>query len=99
MVAITNTLISPGINVAEVDLTTVVPRLGTTVGAIAGMFPWGPMQQRILIGSESQLVATYGEPNSNNAETFFTAANFLSYGNSLYVVRAGNTTSNDANAY
>ena len=99
MVAITNTLISPGINVSEVDLTTVVPRLGTTVGAIAGMFPWGPMQQRILIGSESQLVATYGEPNSNNAETFFTAANFLSYGNSLYVVRAGNTTSNDANAY
>ena len=99
MVAITNTLISPGINVSEVDLTTVVPRLGTTVGAIAGMFPWGPMQERILIGSESQLVATYGEPNSNNAETFFTAANFLSYGNSLYVVRAGNTTSNDANAY
>jgi len=99
MVAITNTLISPGINVSEVDLTTVVPRLGTTVGAIAGMFPWGPMQQRILIGSESQLVATYGEPNSNNAETFFTAANFLSYGNSLYVVRAGNTTSGDANAY
>ena len=99
MVAITNTLISPGINVSEVDLTTVVPRLGTTVGAIAGMFPWGPMQERILIGSESQLVATYGEPNSNNAETFFTAANFLSYGNSLYVVRAGNTTSGDANAY
>jgi hypothetical protein len=99
MVAITNTLISPGINVAEVDLTTVVPRLGTTVGAVAGMFPWGPMQQRILIGSESQLVDTYGKPNSNNAETFFTAANFLSYGNSLYVVRAGNTTSGDANAY
>jgi hypothetical protein len=99
MVAITNTLISPGINVSEVDLTTVVPRLGTTVGAIAGMFPWGPMQQRILVGTEAKLATTFGNPNSNNAETFFTAANFLSYGNSLYVVRAGNTTSGDANAY
>ena len=99
MVAITNTLISPGINVSEVDLTTVVPRLGTTVGAIAGMFPWGPMQQRILVDTEATLATTFGEPNSNNAETFFTAANFLSYGNSLYVVRAGNTTSGDANAY
>ena len=99
MVAITNTLISPGINVSEVDLTTVVPRLGTTVGAIAGMFPWGPMQQRILVDTEATLSTTFGEPNSNNAETFFTAANFLSYGNSLYVVRAGNTTSGDANAY
>jgi hypothetical protein len=98
MVAITNTLISPGINVSEVDLTTVVPRLGTTVGAIAGIFNWGPLGERMLINSEAGLVNTFGKPNSNNAETWFTAANFLSYGNALYVVRAGNTTSGDSNA-
>jgi Phage tail sheath protein subtilisin-like domain/Phage tail sheath C-terminal domain len=98
MASITNTLISPGINVSEIDLTTVVPTLGTTTGAIAGIFPWGPVGERVLIGSESQLVNTFGQPNSNNAETFFTAANFLAYGNSLYVVRAANTTSGDANA-
>ena len=78
MASITNTLISPGIKVSEIDLTTVVPTLGTTTGAIAGIFPWGPVGERILIGNESQLVATYGKPNSNNAETFFTAVNFLS---------------------
>jgi hypothetical protein len=98
MVAITNTLISPGVNVSEVDLTTVVPRLGTTVGAIAGIFNWGPLGERMLINSEAGLVNIFGKPNSNNAETWFTAANFLSYGNALYVVRAGNTTSGDSNA-
>ena len=33
--------VSPGINISEVDLTTVVPAVSTTVGAIAGVFRWG----------------------------------------------------------
>jgi hypothetical protein len=98
MASITNTLISPGINVSEIDLTAIVPRLGTTVGAIAGIFNWGPVGERMLISSEANLLNTFGKPNSNNAETWFTAANFLTYGNTLWVVRAANTTSGDANA-
>jgi hypothetical protein len=85
--------VSPGVNVSEIDLTTVVPAVSTTEGAIAGVFRWGPVEQRILIDSESALVARFGKPTNFNAETFFTAANFLSYGNKLYVVRAANTTS------
>ena len=41
--------ISPGVNVSEVDLTTVVPSVLTTAGAFAGNFVWGPAQKRIQV--------------------------------------------------
>lgn len=89
--------VSPGVNVSEIDLTTVVPAVSTTEGALAGLFRWGPVGQRVLVDSEQNLVARFGKPSNHNAETFFTAANFLSYGNKLYISRAANTTSSDAN--
>ena len=84
--------VSPGVNVTEIDLTTTVPGVATATGALAGIFRWGPVGERILISNENDLVSTFGKPTSNNAETFFTAANFLAYGNALNVVRAANTT-------
>ena len=84
--------VSPGINVSEIDLTTTVPALATTVGAIGGVFRWGPIGKFILVDSENTLAARYGKPTTDNYETFFTAANFLSYGNALYVSRAAVTT-------
>jgi hypothetical protein len=86
--------VSPGVNVSEIDQTTSAPAVATTEGAIAGVFRWGPLDQRVLVDSEGTLVSTFGKPTSNNAETFFTAANFLAYGNKLYVVRSGNTAYN-----
>jgi len=79
--------VSPGVNVSEIDLTTVIPAVSTTEGGIAMHAVWGPVDQRVLIGAEDQLAATYGNPNSNTASDFFTAASFLSYGNKLYVNR------------
>ena len=79
--------VSPGVNVTEIDLTTVVPAVSTTEGAIAGVFRWGPVEQRILVDSEVTLASRFGKPTNDNAETFFTAANFLGYGNKLYVTR------------
>lgn len=84
--------VSPGVNVSEIDLTTVVPAVATSTGAIAGVFKWGPVGKRTLVSSEIDLVSKFGKPTNHNPETFFTAANFLSYGNSLYVVRAGDKT-------
>ena len=84
--------LSPGVNFSEIDLTTVVPTVATSDGAIAGVFRWGPIGQRILVDSENNLVARFGKPTNHNAETFFTAANFLAYGNRLYVSRAAKTT-------
>ena len=84
--------LSPGVNVSEIDLTTVVPAVATSDGAIAGVFRWGPIGQRTLVDSENQLVSRFGKPTNHNAETFFTAANFLAYGNRLYISRAAKTT-------
>jgi len=91
--------ISPGVNVSEVDLTTVVPSVLTTAGAFAGNFSWGPANQIVLVDSELTLTKTFGEPDSNSAISFFTASNFLAYGNNLSVVRAvhANTKNADAN--
>ena len=88
--------VSPGVNVTEVDLTTIVPAVSSTEGAIAGVFRWGPIEERVLVTSEDDLVARYGRPSSNNYETWWTAANFLAYGNKLYVVRAGAANSYNA---
>jgi phage tail sheath protein FI len=84
--------VSPGVNVSEIDLTTVVPGVATTSAAIAGVFRWGPVGERVLVNSETKLVDTFGKPTNYNAETFFTAANFLAYSDALYVARAANIT-------
>ena len=85
--------LSPGVNVSEIDLTTIVPAVGTTEGAFAGNFAWGPVNEIVSVSNEIELVDRFGKPTSNNFESFFTAANFLSYARNLRVVRAGNTTS------
>jgi len=83
--------VSPGVNISEIDLTSVIPSVSTTEGAIGGTFGWGPIGKFVLVDSENTLAARYGKPTNNNAETFFTAANFLAYGNRLYVSRAAKT--------
>ena len=80
--------VSPGVLVREVDLTNVVPAVSTSIGAIAGAFEKGPVNEITAISSEEELVKIFGKPNGNNFETFFTASNFLQYGNALRVVRA-----------
>lgn len=86
------TQLSPGVNVTEIDLTTIVPAVATSEGAIAGVFRWGPIAERVLVDNEQKLVTRFGKPNADNAETFFTAASFLAYGNRLYISRAANTS-------
>ena len=83
--------LSPGVNVSEVDLTTIVPAVGTTEGAFAGHFNWGPVDQIVTISSEVELVSTFGKPDSSTFVDFFTAANFLAYARNLKVVRAANS--------
>ena len=75
--------LSPGVLVTEKDLTTIVPAVATSAGGMAGTFAWGPAEEVILIDSENKLKATYHEPDANTYEWWFTAANFLQYGNNL----------------
>lgn len=81
--------VSPGVNVSEVDLTAVIPAVSTSVGGIAGIFKWGPAEERVLVDSEDALVERFGKPAAAfNQETFHVASSFLSYSNALFVVRA-----------
>jgi phage tail sheath protein FI len=82
--------LSPGINVSEIDLTTIVPSVATSIGAFAGPFAWGPASEIITISDEVRLVDRFGKPDTNNYEYWFSAANFLAYSNNLKVVRAVN---------
>lgn len=80
--------VSPGINISEIDLTSIIPAVSSTQGAIAGVFKWGPTDLPVLVSSEIELANRFGKPATGfNIETFFTAADFLSYGNALYVQR------------
>ena len=81
--------ISPGVNVSEIDLTTVVPSVLTTAGALAGYLPWGPAQKLYTLTDEVSMVNRFAPqgPDANSAVTFFTASSFLAYGNNLQFVR------------
>ena len=83
--------LSPGVNVSEIDLTTVIPSVATSTGAFVGPFAWGPAGEVTTISDEVRLVSSFGKPDSTNYEYWFSAANFLSYGNNLKVVRAYST--------
>ena len=84
-------LASPGIVVREVDLTIgrVDPTSGS-VGAIVAPFAQGPVGTPAIVGSEKDLLETFGKPYSNDKhyEHWLTASSFLAYGGSLQVVRA-----------
>ena len=88
--------VSPGVLVQERDLTRIIPAVSTSIGAVAGQFTKGPLDEIISISSEQELVDTFGKPDVNNFEYFFSAANFLQYSNSLRVVRATQTSTLNA---
>lgn len=79
--------ISPGITVVETDLTNIVPAVSTTIGATVISSQWGPVLERTQIASENELVTRFGPPNNDVFADFFSAANYLSYTNNLWLVR------------
>ena len=66
--------VSPSVIVREVDASAAVPAIATPPAAIAGVFRWGPVGETVLVSSENELVERFGEPNNDNYETFFVAA-------------------------
>ena len=80
--------LSPGVAVVEKDFTSIVPAVSSSIGAFAGAFRWGPVMEPTTVSSENELVRRFGAPNDATAQSFFTAANFLSYTSNLLLVRA-----------
>tara|TARA_R110000868_G_scaffold400381_2_gene674709 strand:- start:1280 stop:3124 length:1845 start_codon:yes stop_codon:yes gene_type:complete len=96
-------LISPGVQVNEIDLTNVIPALAASTGGYAGHFTWGPVGQLVTVSSEKDLINNFGPPDAGTAKSFLTAASFLKYGNNLKVSRAIHDVTTDGdldvNAY
>lgn len=82
--------VSPSVIVREVDASASVPAIATPPAAVAGVFRWGPVGEAVLVSSENELVNRFGEPGDDNYETFFVAADYLSYANALWVARVDN---------
>lgn len=89
-------LVSPGVAVKEIDATNAIPAVSTSIGAYAGPFSWGPVEEIRTVTDEKDLATVFGTPTDSTARSFFTAASFTKYGNSLKVVRSlgkdGSTT-------
>ena len=76
-------LVSPGVNVREVDLTIGgITASNEQVGAIAGPFSKGPVDVPYLIQNENELLKTFGKPISSDSqyEYWMSASSYLSYG-------------------
>ena len=93
--------LSPGLIVREVDLT--VGRADNVldnIGAIAGPFELGPVNEAIDIQTEQQLISAFGKPLSTDRqyEYWMTASSYLSYGGVLKVARVAGSTLGNSNA-
>ena len=93
--------LSPGVLVREVDLT--VGRADNVldnIGAIAGPFAIGPVEEPIDIATEQELIDVFGEPKTKDGqyEYWMSASSYLSYGGILKVVRSDGDELVNANA-
>jgi hypothetical protein len=92
-----SSLISPDVAIKESDQTNVVPAVSSTVGAYAGHFNWGPVDELVTVGSEKDLAKIFGSPAGNrNSRSFLTAGSFLKYSNALRVNRAVHSSARNA---
>ena len=92
--------LSPGVLTREVDLTVGrAENVLDNIGAIAGPFEIGPIDEPTDITTENQLIQTFGKPISTDAqyEYWMSASSFLSYGGVLKVVRTDDSDLNTAN--
>ena len=79
--------LSPGVQTKEVDLSTSIPAVATSLGGTVGRFTWGPAFEPYLCTSEADLVEVFGQPTNDTYPAFLSSVAFLKYSNSLQVVR------------
>ncbi|CAR63308.1 contractile tail sheath protein [Synechococcus phage S-RSM4] len=81
--------VSPGVVIRERDFSNAVVVGATAIrGAFASSFRTGPVGKIVNIGSERELIDTFGTPAEANAADWLVASEFLRYGGQLAVVRA-----------
>ena len=57
--------VSPGVQIKEIDLTSIIPAVSTTRAGFAGEFSWGPVDQIITVTGQNNLrgIFTNGDYN------------------------------------
>ncbi len=80
--------LSPAVVTREIDLTGIVPNIGTTTGVFVGNYRWGPVDVPTRVDNEARLVSSFATPDTNNAVDFHTAAQYTKYSNQLLNIRA-----------
>ena len=90
--------VSPGVLTREIDLTTVVPTIATTQGGFSGPFLWGPIEDpaRGRVSTVTQLDDQFYIPDENTFVSYYSCANFLSYGGTVEISRIANTSARNA---
>jgi len=87
--------VSPGIIIKERDLSNaVITGAQQITAAFASTFQKGPIGEIVNISSQKQMIDVFGKPADTNAEDWYVASEFLSYGGRLAVVRAATNVKN-----
>jgi hypothetical protein len=84
--------LSPSVSIIERDLSLTIPAVATQICGMVGEFEWGQVNVRTPLTNDRQLFDEFGDPNNTNYKSWFSAFNFLQYGNTLLIVRAINET-------
>jgi hypothetical protein len=80
--------LSPLVDVKEIDLSTTIPAVATSIGVSVLRNTWkGPELKRQLINDIDELIEVFGEPDDTSFKDIMGAAGFLQYGNNLYCTR------------
>ena len=87
---------SPAVVVKEIDLTGGVPNVQSTTGATVINSRWGPVEERVLVANEAELVEKFGSPDSATTFSFHRANMFLKYSSALQTVRVIDTAAKNA---
>ena len=81
------TFISPGVYTREIDLSTYVPQIATTITGIVGLAKKGPINIPTFCANMSQFIDKFGEPNDNYPYAGLAAEQYFLWGNQVQFVR------------
>lgn len=80
--------LSPLVDVNEIDITTTIPAVATSIGVLVIRDSWkGPELKRQLVNSVDELIDTFGRPETGSYKDILAGTGFLRYGVNIYCTR------------
>jgi len=80
--------ISPGVAVREIDLSTTIPAVATSIAVnVIRKSYKGPEYEQYLVTNTDELIDTFGKPTDESYLDLLSSVGFLKYGSMLYTTR------------